>query len=372
MGPFPDESPNAEIDADDSEENVEAGETSPDELRERRYPIVPELKISEAKIRRLIVRRVLNGKEQTITTVAHPVATTWEHIFAICGGGDFVVRPVDSFNRLLGSKTESRAGRPRHLSEIQWPDELTVPDSPTKAFAASTAVEKAAPEGDAAAVEKAAAIKRMEFDWQDERDRRSREWEAKIERERQAFEARLAQERAEREDERARRAAIDAAEQKRRDQEHELRMAQMTAQLTASQKGNESALSVELKKLEVNSAMDLKRLEIESKQKHADDLASKLFGFGERLVTKVVEEKPEVAAKIAGAVFGDAARDSARTLVSEQAKEVMPAIAGDAAVIVAEKALERLTPDQVIGHFARAVASRPDLAAQLAAALKGE
>lgn len=355
---------NEENEDDEEGDEGEEDETSPDALRNRRYPCFPEKKISESKYTRLMIQRAGPSKTlETITTEAHPTLTTPSHIQQICGGGTFLVRPFNALNQMQGSASFTFGDRRKELRSIRWPEELTTSDAPARGRDDDEEEEPSSGDDPDAieerrdrAHERRIYLMRAEQRDQDEREQRQRDWEARQQRERQEWEARLA----------ADKAAAEARRQ-REDQEFQLRIKSLEIDLQSKLKSAEGGISVELEKIKTSSALELRKLEIQSKEKSTGDNLERLTGFGERVMEKIAVANPKLMEAVADKLIGEKAAEAARATIKTQAAEVMPEIVGDLTAAVYEEAVKN--PAVLLDALAKAGENKPEVLERLRALL---
>jgi len=332
------------------------------------YPMFPQFRVREGKIVRISIERVLqNGTAQTITEYASPVELTQDLIALHCGGGKYVLRPRDKNNRIGGSKTIEIAGPQRAISEIDWPDSLKTNGAPSKRSDVpkpssrsvgepQSEASTVAKEGVAAqwqltlqlqAEEARAKAERAERQWQEDRDRQRREHEERLARERQEFELKVAREKAEHD-----------ARISRENQAHELRMLELKARLESADKEKKSNGEVELGRAKIDAEVEMKKLEISSKQKASNEITDKLMSFGEKVVTGIIEKNPAILESVANTVMGSKLEENARAAVRDHMRTVAAEIGEE----VVDAAFSKLTPEQIFERVSQSPALLSHLA----------
>lgn len=302
---------------DDARDDADStdGDSDPEELRQKVYPLAPDHRISEGKIARLSIWRIsATGKQTLITSQACPLKTTWAEIKRVCGGGTYTVKPVSDSNRFVGSRTETQSGRPVADSEIQWPNELVVGGGVSEKPVGPSDAE-ASPDAEAGL---------------DRRERERREWELRIERERREWERDQA-ERKERAEAAARREA----------EAHDLRMQSLREELASRTAEKTAATTVEIKRLELDAELQKTRLSIEGKSLQTKDAVDRLLHFAEKVGEKIIEKHPEKIGRVLADITGSKLEENAKHAVREQAKAISEEM-GDSIVAAAlEKADKR-------------------------------
>lgn len=327
--------PNARPEGDAPED------ASPEDLQDKRYPCAPGYRISEGKVARLHISRVLaTGKPLQITAQGCPIRVTWAEIKRVCGGGTYTVRPQGHNNQFLGSTTETMVGRPVSAEEIVWPADLTVGDG-----IVDTPPVAAAPAAEAQEI----AL--------DRRTREQREWDLRMQREQKQWE-----------EDRDRRRALDEERAQQSRQLHELAVQKITAEITAKTAEFTARSTVELKKAELEGQLALEKLRAENKNSGARDVTDRLISFVETAGEKLLDKHPEKVAKVIAEVSGTKLEENARAAVKEQAKVVSEELAGDMAEEVVRRAAAN--PRALYQELVREVLRNPEQAREFLDLLK--
>lgn len=330
----------------DNEEEEDSEGPSPEELREKRYPLAPAYRISDGKIDRLSLWRVLQtGKLLLITSQACPVKTTWAEVKRICGGGTYTVKGVAANNQFLGSQTETQTGRPKAPEQIVWPDSLIEGGGVSE-----TAESEPRPaDGESPATDVIV----------DRRAREQREWEARMAREEREW----------KEAQDARRVREEAAARQSQ-QEHEMRMKKLELEISKATMESDSKSKVELKKAEGDIEIRKTQLEIDRKNRSQADVVDRLVTFGEKFGEKMLEKNPEAMAKIVDAVSGSKLDENAKIAVKEQFLHLREDLAGNVAEAAVEETIKRVDGEKLYAAMARSILSDPEASKKFLALLQ--
>lgn len=333
-------------DDDDADRTAEGEESelSPEELREKGYPMFPQFRISQGKVDRIAVWRTeAGGKTTLITSQACPIRTTWAEIRRICGGGTYTAKPQGPDNRFHGSSVETLAGRPKAIEQIEWPLTLT---------AGGGIAETEPPAGPAPPSTPSIDPELM----LDRRTREEREWQAKLEREKREWEDTL-----------ARRAAREAEEARMRQEEHALRMATLQAEFQAKIETAKSSSAVELKRIEVDAELRKAQLKAESETRGQLNTVDRIANFVEKAGEKLLEKHPEKIAKVFAEASGSKLEENARHAIKEQVSVLREEVAGE----IVDAALEKASKDErVYQSLAKEILANPQKAKEFLELLK--